>query len=171
MPRSKRSTNASRNARATRQASRAAWSRRRATTDELSRLNMRGEGRSLGGEQTLNQETRVAAHAHALGSRPLLEGDLVGIRQPVHPALLKELLIDRPEPALEGRVHGRAERDGLAVHGAARRDDEVGERDQALCVDGALGHDEAARARELLALRLRTWQHHGLLALEPLEHA
>ena len=41
-------------------------------------------------------------------------------------------LVDRAQPALERRVDGRAERDRLAVHGTARRDDQVREGHQAL---------------------------------------
>src|SRR4051795_3481611 len=100
MPRSKRSTNARRKASATRHASTPACSRRRAMTDELRRLNMR-ERVSLGSEQTVNQEARVAPHPFAGGSCPLLEHDLVGARQAPHAAIAEELLVDRAEPALE----------------------------------------------------------------------
>ena len=70
----------------------------------------------------------------------------------MHPALADEALVDGAEAALEGRVDGRAERDGLAVHRAAGGDDEVGVGDQGLRVDRALGDDEAAGALQLGAL-------------------
>src|SRR4051812_35647684 len=108
MPRSKRSTNASRKASATRHASTPACSRRRAMTDELRRLNMR-ETRSLGGEQAVNQEARVAPNPFAGGSCPLLERDLVGTRQAPHATLGEQLLVYCAEPAFERRVDGRAE--------------------------------------------------------------
>ena len=53
----------------------------------------------------------------------------------------------------EGRPHRRPERDGLAVHRAAGRDDEVGERDQALGVDRVLRQDERRQRRARAARR------------------
>ena len=73
-------------------------------------------------------------------------------------------LVDRAEPALEGGEDGGAERDRLAVHRAAGGYDEVGVPDQALRVDRALGHDEAARRCDLLALLARARQDDGLRA-------
>ena len=64
---------------------------------------------------------------------------------------------------------GRAERDGLAVHRAAGGHDEVGEGDQRLRVDRALGDDEAAAA-QLRALLRRARQDDGLRAAQALEH-
>ena len=60
-----------------------------------------------------------------------------------------QLLVDAAEPAAVGRVDRDAERRRLAVHRPAGRDDEVGERDQALRVDGlARGRSPTAAASE-----------------------
>ena len=50
--------------------------------------------------------------------------------------------VDAAEAAAVGRVDGGAERGRLAVHRAAGGDDEVGEGDQALGLDGAGGDDQ-----------------------------
>ena len=75
------------------------------------------------------------------------ELERVGARQLAQPAFLDQALVDGSHSALEGRVDGRAERDRLAVHRAARRDHEVGEGDQRLGVDRRLRHDEARGRR------------------------
>ena len=90
------------------------------------------------------------------------------------PALADQPLVDAAEPAAVRRVDRHAERHGLAVHRPAGRDDEVGERDQALRVDGALG-DDHGRQRERAdvgALLLRPRDDdgvHALVAAEVLE--
>ena len=58
-----------------------------------------------------------------------------------------EPLVDRAHPAREGRVDGRSERDRLAVHRPARRDDEVGERDEAQGVDRSVRHERGTAKR------------------------
>ena len=70
-------------------------------------------------------------------------GSVSGSQAPV----ADQRLVDAAEPAAVRRVDRHAERRRLAVHRPARRDDEVGERDQALRVDGALGEDHR-RQRE-----------------------
>src|SRR3954462_14973799 len=125
---------------------------------------MLGTAVSLGRKQQLDQLARVAANALPGRRLPLLEGDLVWVRQAPHPPLPEQQLVDRAEATLERREHGRAERDRLAVHGAPGRDHEVREGDQARRFVGALGDDEAAGPLELLALFRRAWQHHRLAA-------
>ena len=83
---------------------------------------------------------------HAPRAASLLELELVRGAQHAQPPVRDQPLVDGAEPAGERRVDGHAERDRLAVHRAAGRDDEVGERDEALRVDGVLGHDERRRA-------------------------
>ena len=118
-----------------------------------------------------SRRTRVVGAALAL---PQLErGRVVERRQP---ALADERLVDAAEPAAEGRVDGGTERDGLAVHRPAGRDDEVGERDQALRVDGVLGDDHRREPQPLHvgALLVGARDHdrvHLLVAAEALERA
>ena len=84
-------------------------------------------------------------------------------------------LVDRAHRAGERRPHRRAERDCLAVHRAAGRDDEIGERDQALGVDRVLGQDERGQRglAQRIPLRRRPREHHRLhrgIGAEALEH-
>ena len=62
-----------------------------------------------------------------------------------------QALVHRPEPAGERRVHRRPERDRLAVHRSSGRDDEIGERDEAERIHGALRDDERRRGSALAA--------------------
>ena len=63
-------------------------------------------------------------------SGALDELDRARVGQRPQAPLADERLVDAAEPAAVGRVDRRPERDRLAVHRAARRDDEVGERDR-----------------------------------------
>ena len=97
----------------------------------------------------------------------------VGQRQ--EPSFADQPLVDPAETAGEGRVDGHAEGDRLAVHRAPSGDDEIGVRDQALCVHGPLGHDErgqpeSADHRPLLVGAREHDRLDGLVAAEPLEH-
>ena len=89
--------------------------------------------------------SRVAPHAILHRASAFLHDELVRAREPAQPPLGEEALVDGAQPALESREHRRAEGDRLAVHRAARRHHEVRVPDEALRVDRALGHDEAAR--------------------------
>ncbi len=71
-----------------------------------------------------------------------LDAKLVGRREDAQPSLLHERGIHRAESSGERRVGGNAERDRLAVHRPAGRDDEVGERDEALRVERPARDDE-----------------------------
>ena len=102
--------------------------------------------------QQVREHSRVAAHAvGARGRAPaasrLRTSTSSGRSSCLQPPVGDQPLVDRAEPALERGPHGRAERDRLAVHRAARGDDDVGVRDQRLRVDGALGDDVAAGRR------------------------
>ena len=68
----------------------------------------------------------------------LLEPKRLRVGQRHEPPLADQRLVDRAEPARERRVDARAERGRLAVHRPAGRDDEVGQRDEALRVDRVL---------------------------------
>ena len=90
----------------------------------------------------------LAALAILLTSgRPVLyagaldELDRPRVGQRPQPAVPDELLVDAAEPPAERGVDRRAQRDGLSVHRAAGGDHEVGERDEALPVDGGIRHD------------------------------
>src|SRR5947208_6096529 len=95
----------------------------------------------------------VAPHPPRLAG-PLAQLDRGRIGQRPQASLADEGLVDTAHPAAVGRVDGRAERDRLAVHRAAGREDEVGERDEALRVDGAIGDDQrgVTEAPNVLAL-------------------
>ena len=97
------------------------------------------------------EKRRAAAAGRGGRARPpgsrLRSSSAPGVGERAQPAVADQRLVDGAEPAGEGRVDGHAERDRLAVHRPARRDDEVGERDQALRVDGVLGDDAATGAR------------------------
>ena len=71
-----------------------------------------------------------------------LEPELMRGSEQAQTSLAHQHLVDGAEPTRERRVHGDAERDRLAVHRPSGRDDEVGERDEALCVDRVLRDDE-----------------------------
>ena len=78
--------------------------------------------------------------------------ELVGTGQPPQPAFSDQTLVDRPQTALEHRVHGGSERHRFPIHRPAGRHHDVRVRDQRLGVDRALGHDQAAGALEQRAL-------------------
>ena len=85
--------------------------------------------------------------AAALGSRRRRRQlELLGVVEHAHPAFADQPFVHRPELALEGGEHGRAERHGLAVHRPARRDRERRVGDQRLRVDRVLG-DQQPRNR------------------------
>src|SRR5215211_5873958 len=104
------------------------------------------------GQQELDEELRVAADAVVRVGRALLERQRRRVGQAVHATRCDELLVDSAETSLERRPHGRAERDGLAIHRAARADDEVGKGDQGRGVDRVL----AARSRSTTGRRTST---------------
>ncbi len=84
-------------------------------------------------------------------------------------------LVDRAQLSCERRPHRRAEGDRLAVHGAAGRDDQVGDGDQALRVDGVLREDQRRKAqrRDRRVLLGGAGQHdgvHAVVGAEPPEH-
>ena len=106
--------------------------------------------------------------------RLLRQHERICVRQLRQPPVRDQPLVDRAHRAGEGRPHRRSERDGLAIHRAAGRDDEIGERDQALGVDRVLRQDE--RRQRCLAQRValggRPREHDGLhrgVGAEPLE--
>ena len=105
---------------------------------------------SCGDAQQIGQQPGIAAHPRHLGVLSRTQLDLGGVVQPAQPALGDEALVDRAHAALEGGPHRGAEGDGLAVHGAAGADHEVGVGDQRLGVDRALGHDEPVELGALL---------------------
>ena len=110
---------------------------------------------------------RIAAHARAASACSRLRSSISPASlQPAQAALGDEALVDGAHAALEGRPHRRAEGDGLAVHGAAGADDEVGVGDERLGVDRALGDDEAVELRALLG---DAGQHDGLRAAQARE--
>ena len=104
---------------------------------QASRADSRNRSISAGSRRTAVDVGLVALRQ--------LERPRVGER--LQPPFADQLLVDAAEPAAVRRVDGHAERGRLAVHRPAGRDDEVGERDQALRVDGAVraGSPTAAR--------------------------
>ncbi len=107
--------------------------------------------------------------------RLLRQHERVGSGQLRQPPVRDQPLVDRAHRAGERRPHRRAERDRLAIHRAAGRDDEVGERDQALGVDRVLGQDERRQRRlaQRVPLGRRAREHdrlHRGIGAEPLEH-
>ncbi len=78
----------------------------------------------------------------------LLQLERTRIGQRPQAALPDQHLVDAADPASVGRVDGNAECCSLAIHRSARRDDQVGERDQALGVDGSV-RDDHGREGEL----------------------
>ena len=78
-----------------------------------------------------------AGRARRLPRRAFRSSSARGSVSGTQPPLADQRLVDAAEPAAVGRVDGHAERRRLAVHRPAGGDDEVGERDQALRVDGA----------------------------------
>ncbi len=94
--------------------------------------------------------------------------------QRAQPSLADEPLVDAAEPPAVGRVHGDAERHGLAVHRPAGRDHQVREGDQALPVDRPLRHDQRRQADgpQEARLVLGARQHHRVhlgVAAEPVD--
>jgi len=65
--------------------------------------------------------------------------DVSGAAATVHPSTLA--LVDAAQTAAVRRVDRDTERGCLTIHRPARRDDHVGERDQALRVHRAVGDD------------------------------
>ena len=99
----------------------------------------------------------------------------VGCRQDPQPPFVHEALVDRAEPTGKRRVHRNAERGRLAVHRAAGRDDEIAERDEALCVDRVVGNDERRKSasEDVVALLGGARKDDGVdvsSATQPLEH-
>src|SRR5581483_8175846 len=130
-------------------------------------LSSPGEGR----EQQLEHQVRVAARALALSGLALVQVERARIGQRLEAALAYQLPVDAAEPAAVGRADGHAERRRLAVHRAPGRDDDVGERDQALRIDGRLGEDHRRQLEgtDELPLLLRPRQDERVHLVEPAE--
>ena len=137
----------------------------------------RGRGRAQAQHHAAAPRTRSTSTCGSRRVRPrraarltssIARGSDSGRRRPV----ADERLVDAAEPAAVGRVDRRAERDRLAVHRPAGRDDEVDERDEALAVDRALGDDErrAGRATAGTPLLLGPREHGGLHARVASKH-
>src|SRR4051812_43101203 len=98
--------------------------------------------RGLGQEEQIEHQLRVAAHASRFASAALLELECPRVGERPQALFPQEHLVDTAKsPAVRG-VDGDSERRRLAVHRPAGRDDQVGESDQALRVDGAVGDDQ-----------------------------
>src|SRR3954447_22939119 len=110
-----------------RQASIVTWTIRRACPDDGIRVLMTpsGAGSVYGREQQIHEVARISPDPLDRRTGPLLDPHLGRARQLLEPPLSKQLLVDRAQSALEGRVHGRPERDGFPVHGTAGRYDDV----------------------------------------------
>ena len=123
-----------------------------------------------GGEQQVEHQRRVASNPLARGVA-LVQVERARVGQRLQAPVADQLLVDAAEPAPVRRVDGDAERRCLAVHRAARRDDEVGERDQALRVDRGLreDHGREVEGAHVLALLLRPREHERVDVLEPTE--
>src|SRR5207342_90528 len=91
-----------------------------------------------------------------------LEGTRIG--QGTEPIGPDERLVDAAEPAAVGGVDGSAQGHRLAVHRSPGRDDEIGESDEALRLDGVVRDDQRGQgeAPDVLALLLGTRQNHGV---------
>ena len=113
----------------------------------------------------------VAPHAAFVDVTALVQVERARVGERSQPPVADELLVDAAEPAAVGRVHGHAERRRLAVHRAAGRDDDIGERDEALRVHGAIrdDHGRQVEAADVLALLLRPRQHERVDAVVPAE--
>ena len=94
----------------------------------------------------------------------LLEPDLRGIAQQVEPAFPDQHLVDGAQPSLEDRPRGGSQHRGLAVHGAAARDEHVRERHHATSVDRARRDYQAIEAepRNRVGLLGGSREHDGL---------
>ena len=97
-----------------------------------------------------------------------LQVELPRILQLAQTTFADQPLVDRAQTPLERRVHGRAERDRLAVHRAAGRDHQVCVGDQRLRVDRALGDHKAGHTGQLAALGVDARQDHRLHAVRRL---
>ena len=114
--------------------------RRTARRRAISSLRLVSSSSASSAEEHVNQQVRVAPRALPVGLA-LADLDLLRIGERPEPALADERLVDAAEATRVRGVDGRPQRDGLAVHRAAGRDDQIGERDHALGVDGAVRHD------------------------------
>ena len=125
-------------------------------------------------EQQVEQQRGIAFDPLAR-ARALLDDERVHGGEDPQSSFVHESGVYRTQLTRKRRVHGDAERDRLAVHRAPRGDDEVRERDEALCVDRVLGDQDRRKVAyaNRLALFRRAREHDGLHALgasEPLEH-
>ena len=114
-------------------------------------------------QHQVDQQARVAADPLALAAL-LLQLERARVGQRPQPVRADQRLVDAAEPAAVGRVDRRPERDRLAVHRPAGRDDEVGERDQALRLDGVVRDDQRGQgeAPDVAPLLLGPRQHDGV---------
>ena len=105
-------------------------------------------------EQQLDEHPGVSARAREDGIRSarLAKDSSAGSVSLRRRPFGDQAFVDGTQASLERRVDGRAERDRLAVHGAARGDHEVGVGDQRLGVDRVGRDDEAGNRAQLGAL-------------------
>jgi hypothetical protein len=82
-----------------------------------------------------------------------------------------QVLVDAAQPAAVGGVDGHSQGSCLTVHRAARRDDEIRERNQALRVDGLLGDDHRRQGERahVVALLLGPRDHERVHVLQVAE--
>src|SRR5262245_5465164 len=93
-------------------------------------------------QQECQEGSGIAAHPGVAPVRSLLQLERARVGERPQAAVPDQHLVDAADAAAVRRVDGDAESRGLAVHRPAGRDDEVGERDQALRVDGRVGDDQ-----------------------------
>ena len=99
-------------------------------------------------EQHVEQHCRIALDA-LRATFPLAERQVVRRRQDPESSCMDEHLVYRTDATRKRRVDGDAERDRLPVHRPPGRDHEIGERDEAPRVDGALRDDEGREGEAL----------------------
>ena len=108
---------------------------------------------SDGAEDPLDEEGGIPPRRRR-SCGALFQLQRAGVGQRPQPAGADQRFVDAAEPAAVGGVDGRAERGGLAVHRPAGGDDEVGEGDQALGLDGAGRDDQRGQLHRLDELPL-----------------
>src|SRR5918996_1443295 len=115
-------------------------------------------------EKQVEKKGRIAFDARRLPARSLRRLELFCGAEDAQPALVHEHLVDCAQTPGERRIRGHSERSRLTIHRAARRDDQVGERNEALGVDRALGDDERRKREclELTTLLVRSRQDDGV---------
>ena len=88
------------------------------------------------------------------------------------PSLAEESLVDAAQLASEGGIDGHAQRYRLPVHRPSRRDDEVGQRDQALAIHRPIGDEERGQSERAYESPLlgRAGKDDGVDVSPPAEH-